>query len=89
MTIYVGGDKINQIYIGGNQTVRQVWYGNKLVWEIEATMQSNVPITKTIYLTPGVYEIYVVGGGGGTGAAGGGGGSISDGTGWRAANGGS
>lgn len=89
MSIYVDGQEVKYIYIGGDQTVRQVYYGKSLVWEIDKTLESNVPITKTIYLTPGIYDIYVVGGGGGTGAAGGGGGSISAGTGWRAANGGS
>jgi len=79
MTIYVGSDKINQIYIGGNTTIRQVWYGRYLVWEIEATMQSNVPVTKTIYLTPGVYEVYAVGGGGGSAGTGGGGSGASHG----------
>lgn len=79
MTIYVGGDKINQIYIGDNTTIRQVWYGRYLVWEIEATMQSNVPVTKTIYLTPGVYEVYAVGGGGGSAGTGGGGSGSSHG----------
>ena len=73
MSIYVGGDEIKQIYIGGGTTIRQVYYGRHLVWEIEATMESNVPVTKTIYLTPGVYEVYAVGGGGGSAASGGGG----------------
>lgn len=73
MTIFVGGEKINQIYIGDGTTIRQVYYGRYLVFEIEATMKSNVPVTKTIYLTPGVYEVYAVGGGGGSAGTGGGG----------------
>ena len=77
MTIYVGSNKIKQIYIGANATVRQVYYGRYLVWEIEATMQSNTPVTKTIYLTPGRYEVYAVGGGGGSAGSGGGGSASS------------
>ena len=76
MPIYVGGDRIKQIYVGADTTIRKVYYGRSLVWEIEATLESNIPVTKTIYLTPGQYEIYVVGGGGGSAASGGGGGNI-------------
>lgn len=75
MVIYVGGNKINQIYIGDEYTIRQVYYGRYLVWELEYNYKSNVPASKTIYLTPGVYEIYAVGGGGGGVGGGGGGGS--------------
>lgn len=75
MSIFVGNQEINQIFIGGDVTVRQVWYGRQLVWELEYNYKSNVPASKTIYLTPGVYEIYAVGGGGGSAATGGGGGS--------------
>lgn len=75
MVIYVGGNKINQIYIGDEYTIRQVYYGRYLVWELEYNYKSNVPASKDVYLTPGIYEIYAVGGGGGSAATGGGGGS--------------
>lgn len=75
MSIFVGNQEINQIFIGGDVTVRQVWYGRQLVWELEYNYKSNVPASKTVYLTPGVYEIYAVGGGGGSAATGVGSGS--------------
>lgn len=79
MTIYVGSSKIKQIYIGGDTTIRQVYYGRYLVYEIDVAFKSNTPASSTIYLTPGLYEVYAVGGGGGS-IGGGGGGSGDNGS---------
>jgi len=46
---------------------------------LKASTSSNTPATKSLYLVPGVYEIYVVGGGGGSCGCGGGGSGSSSG----------
>ena len=79
MAIFVGNDEIKQIIIGPDIGIAKVYYGNKIVWETNALVESNVPLTKTIRLTPGVYEVIAVGGAGGSVAQGSGSSSPSEG----------
>jgi len=73
MSIIVDGSPIQQIILGGESYISKVYYGNTLVWEAVPLADNNTPTTKTVYLTPGLYEVIVVGGGGGSAATGGGG----------------
>ena len=79
MAIFVGNDEIKQIIIGPDIGIAKVYYGNKLVWETSAIFEKNTPITQTIRLTPGVYEIIAVGGAGGSVAQGSGSSSATEG----------
>ena len=42
-------------------------------WISDGSFETNVPMTKTMYLIPGTYEVMVIGGGGGAAGSGGGG----------------
>lgn len=74
MSIFVDGQEIKEIIIGPEQRIAKVYYGGALVWETSKIFEDNKPASATVTLTPGIYEVYVVGGGGGSAGAGGGGG---------------
>lgn len=77
MPIYHNGNKIKEIYKDGTSITR-VYNGSSIVFGYnpeEVVFESNVPITSEVFLTPGVYEITIVGGGGGSSGSGGGGGA--------------
>lgn len=77
MPIYRGSDKISSVYKDGTFITR-VYNGSSIVFGYtpeEVVFESNVPVTTNVFLTPGVYEITIVGGGGGSSGSGGGGGS--------------
>lgn len=91
MPIYYGGSKIKEIYKDGTFITR-AYNGSSIVFGYnpeEVVFESNVPITAEVFLTPGIYEITIVGGGGGSSGSGGGGGAADESTGTAYPKGGS
>lgn len=77
MPIYRDGNKISSVYKDGTFITR-VYNGSSIVFGYnpeEVVFESNIPVTTNVFLTPGVYEITIVGGGGGSSGSGGGGGA--------------
>ena len=59
--------------IKDGKLVKEVFEGDRLVFENQPLSSRNTPTETTMHLIPGYYEIMIVGGGGGSVASGGGG----------------
>lgn len=70
MSIYVDGQEIKRIYVGGEGYIKKAYYGRNLVYEIANLFESGTAGTYTVFIdSPGIYEISICGAGGGGGGS--------------------